>query len=175
MSLDYILPSDDKIHTILIFGDIEELRGVSPYYLKNRVNKFSMIMFNKMQEIEMWLMEDMNQDETRQKRLHERHENIRKCTNYIKSLHIVEPTYKELNDICIWGNIKLLQEIPTSYIIKNSRLMFGIMRYKLNEIDSWRYEPDNQDIRTQEDFDQREQNIRECWNYVKSLPWVHIK
>ena len=79
-------------------------------------------------------------------------------------------TIKEIKKICTNGDINKLKLIPKSYFFEDKKdLYLKLMIDKINEIELWKYEDQNQLQSILEEFDNRINAINLCIQYLNTL------
>jgi len=79
-------------------------------------------------------------------------------------------TTGEIKKMCIWGKIGELKLVnPVVFTKLAIELFVKTMQDKLDEIDMWKYEDQNQYEDVLREFDEREKGISECMSYIKSF------
>jgi hypothetical protein len=79
-------------------------------------------------------------------------------------------TVKEIRKICTAGDINKLKFIPKSYFIEDKKEFYlKAMNDKINEIETWKYEDQNQSLSILEEFDNRIMGINLCIEYLNTL------
>jgi len=77
---------------------------------------------------------------------------------------------KEIKKICTSGDINKLKLIPKTYFIEDKKEFYlKIMAEKINEIELWKYEDQNQSLAILEEFDNRINGINLCVEYINTL------
>jgi hypothetical protein len=79
-------------------------------------------------------------------------------------------TTGEIKKMCIWGKIGELKQVnPVVFTKLAIELFVKTMQDKLDEIEMWKYEDQNQFEDVLREFDEREKGISQCMAYVKSF------
>ncbi len=82
------------------------------------------------------------------------------------------PVYStgEIKKMCIWGRINDLKLVNPAYFTEpNVNLLVNLMKEKINEIEVWKMEDQNQYDDIQNDFDERIEGINKCMEWVNKF------
>jgi hypothetical protein len=79
-------------------------------------------------------------------------------------------TIKEIKKVCTTGDINKLKLIPKNYFLEDKKEFYlKLMNDKINEIELWKYEDQNQSLDILEEFDNRISGINLCIEYLNTL------
>lgn len=76
----------------------------------------------------------------------------------------------DIKKMCTRGNLNELKQVNPSYFTKeNVDVLNKIMKQKIDEIECWKLEDNNQYQDNQENLDERIKNIKICLEWIKSF------
>ena len=76
----------------------------------------------------------------------------------------------EIKKMCIWGKLDELKQVNPTYFTKdNINELNKIMKEKIDEIECWKYEDQNNFSNVLEEFDERIKNIKTCMEWITNF------